>query len=291
MSNKVVTSKYNCLTFLPKNLLVQFGKMANLYFLFMTLLQLVPGLQDFYGAATTLMPLMFVVGVSMIKDALEDNKRSKQDNEENRAIVQCAPRGSSAFINTKSLDVQVGCILKIHENQFFPCDMLMLASSLPKGIAYVETKNLDGETNLKHKQADKAIARLVKSDEDTLRNFNGAVIDCEGPNEFLYKFEGNLTLTDGAKLPIDPDQILLRGSCLRNTQWIVGVCVYSGHETKIMKNGTNSRNKISKIARATNNYIVVTMIFQLVLSIIAATVTSLWTYYRGDWYWYIYPNG
>jgi len=84
MSNKVVTTKYNCLTFLPKNGFTQFAKMANAYFLFMTVLQLVPGLGDFYGAATTLMPLMFVVGVSMIKDAFEDNKRRKQDTEENK---------------------------------------------------------------------------------------------------------------------------------------------------------------------------------------------------------------
>lgn len=82
----VQTTKYTCLSFLPKNLFEQFSKMANAYFLFMTALQLVPGLQDFYGAATTLMPLMFVVGVSMIKDAFEDNKRRKQDNEENRSI-------------------------------------------------------------------------------------------------------------------------------------------------------------------------------------------------------------
>jgi len=60
--------------------------MANAYFLLMTLLQLVPGLKDYYGAATTLMPLLFVAGVSMIKDAFEDNKRRGQDNEENRAV-------------------------------------------------------------------------------------------------------------------------------------------------------------------------------------------------------------
>lgn len=86
MSNKVETTKYSCVTFIPKNMFEQFSKMANAYFLFMTVLQLVPGLQDFYGAATTLMPLTAVVGVSMIKDAFEDNKRRKQDNEENRAI-------------------------------------------------------------------------------------------------------------------------------------------------------------------------------------------------------------
>ena len=77
VSNKVETTKYSCLTFLPKNLFEQFSKMANCYFLIMTALQMMPGLQDFYGAATTLMPLTFVVGVSMIKDAFEDNKRRK----------------------------------------------------------------------------------------------------------------------------------------------------------------------------------------------------------------------
>lgn len=127
--------------------------------------------------------------------------------------------------------------------------MLMVRSSLPKGIAYVETKNLDGETNLKHKQTNKSVLRLANTEEDALKNFNGGVINCEGPNEYLYKFEGNLTLPDGATIPIDPDQVLLRGSCLRNCESILGICIYSGHETKIMKNGTNARVKTSKIAK------------------------------------------
>ena len=59
-------------------------------------------------------------------------------------------------------------------------------------IAYVETKNLDGETNLKHKQANATIRRMAQDEDACLTNFNGSVIDCEGPNEFLYKFEGNI---------------------------------------------------------------------------------------------------
>ena len=115
-----------------------------------------------------------------------------------------------------------------------------------------------------------------------LKNFNDSVMNCEGPNEHLYKFEGNLTLPDGAVIPIDPDQILLRGSCLRNTEWIIGVCIYSGHETKIMKNGTNARAKQSKISAQTNTYIIITMLFQLVLSLVASVITSLWTYFKGE---------
>ena len=87
----------------------------------------------------------------------------------------------------------------------------------------------------------------MKSEEEALTNLNGSEINCEGPNEFLYSFEGNLKLPDGAVIPIDPDQILLRGSCLRNTEWAIGICIYSGHETKIMKNGSNAVPKRSKI--------------------------------------------
>ena len=234
--------------------------MANFYFLFLTLLQCVPGLLDLYGAAVTLMPLTFVVGVSMIKDAFEDNKRRKQDNEENNMRCKCVPRGESELKSIKSLDVQVGCIVKVEDNKFFPCDILMLSSSLPKGVAYVETKNLDGETNLKHKQANASVLRLAPDENMAIRNFNGAVVNCEGPNEYLYKFDGNFTLPDGAVIPIDPDQILLRGSCLKNTEWIIGVCVYSGHETKIMKNGSSATSKTTKIARMTNSYIIITMV-------------------------------
>ena len=64
----------------------------------------------------------------------------------------------------------------------------MINSSLAKGIAFVETKNLDGETNLKQKQANSTISRLCPEDELTLSNLNGSQIDCEGPNASLYKF-------------------------------------------------------------------------------------------------------
>ena len=60
--------------------------MANAYFTFLALLQLVPGLGTVYGAVVTLFPVIFVVILSMIKDGFEDNKRKKQDNEENSSL-------------------------------------------------------------------------------------------------------------------------------------------------------------------------------------------------------------
>jgi len=65
--------------------------------------------------------------------------------------------------------------------------------------------------------AQKAWIPLAADDDNVLLNFNGATVECDPPNEFLYQFNGNMTLPDGTVVPIDPDQVLLRGSKLRNT--------------------------------------------------------------------------
>jgi magnesium-transporting ATPase (P-type) len=64
--------------------------------------------------------------------------------------------------------------------------LLLLNSNLPKGIANVETKSLDGETNLKVKVAQKNLFEMSKTENNVLCNFDGAQIDCGGPDEFLY---------------------------------------------------------------------------------------------------------
>ena len=84
----------------------------------------------------------------------------------------------------------------------------------------------------------------------------GAKIECELPNEHLYKFDGNFVFKDNTKLPLDPDQILLKGSCLRNTEWVLGLCVFTGHDTKIMKNSSAAANKVSKNAKMINTFVI-----------------------------------
>lgn len=98
-----------------------------------------------------LMPLSFVVFVSMIKDIFEDLKRHKSDNIENNLHVLTANPNTGEFELKKWKDIHVGMVVKIRQNESFPADIVLLNSSAPKGICYIETKNLDGETNLKHK--------------------------------------------------------------------------------------------------------------------------------------------
>lgn len=73
------------------------------------------------------------------------------------------------------------------------------------------------------------------SDQEVLENMKGAMIECENPNEMLYRFEGTCFVKDTVA-PLSVDQILLRGSSLRNTEYIYGLVVFTGHETKVMKN-------------------------------------------------------
>jgi hypothetical protein len=93
MNNRITTSRYTCLSFLPKNLFEQFSKMANFYFLMMGLLELWPTISDSNGQPIMLMPLTFVVGVAMIKDLIEDHARKKADSKDNNTLAKCCPRG------------------------------------------------------------------------------------------------------------------------------------------------------------------------------------------------------
>jgi phospholipid-transporting ATPase len=182
---------------LPLNLLLQFSKAANLYFIILLFMELIPQITDSNGPIPGLaLPLSFVVGLSMIKDIYEDIKRHISDNEENNRIAKVVQRIKKhnqqfqQFLSRRWQQIRVGEIVKVLENEYFPCDLLLLNSSLPKGVCYVETKNLDGETNLKHKQAHREIRNLALNDKDILFNFNKGEIECEKENEFLYKFNG-----------------------------------------------------------------------------------------------------
>jgi phospholipid-transporting ATPase len=90
INNKVITSKYNVLTFLPLNIMLQFSKMANFYFLVLLIMELYKPISDSGGKPILALPLGFVISISMVKDIYEDILRHRQDNDENNRKAEVA---------------------------------------------------------------------------------------------------------------------------------------------------------------------------------------------------------
>ena len=99
----------------------------------------------------------------------------------------------------------MGQIVKVYENEYFPCDLILINSSEPNGVCYIETKNLDGETNLKHKKADKVCVSKCLNDQDALMNFNDCEIECDKENEFIYKFNGKIKFSNDLVVGLGED--------------------------------------------------------------------------------------
>lgn len=148
-------------------------------------------------------------------------------------------------------------MLLLKNNEVIPADLVILNTSDEKGTAYVETKNLDGETNLKLKSAQKEVNSLFAS-EAKLADVESEV-QCELPNNAIYNFEGFIRLNN-KKIPLGIDNLLLRGCHLRNTEFVYGVVVYQGHDTKIMRNYANAKYKFSNLETLTNKLILITLI-------------------------------
>uniref|UniRef100_A0A0G4I4Q1 P-type ATPase N-terminal domain-containing protein n=1 Tax=Chromera velia CCMP2878 TaxID=1169474 RepID=A0A0G4I4Q1_9ALVE len=231
--NKIKTSKYTIWTFIPYNLFEQFHNFchevlltqhsfssdqcqegttpfnpkyrfvvsflcvvaANCYFLAMAFLQTIPEISDTNGLPLYLIPLSVVLTISALKSAVEDRKRSKSDREENLRTVLLLDEQEGKFRDALWEELLPGDVVKVREDQFFPADLVVLSCSDEFGICYVETKNLDGETNLKHKASVPELSQMIKNDDDAA-GFR-ATIHFEVPNESLYSFSGGVVLEEG----------------------------------------------------------------------------------------------
>lgn len=281
-SNWVSTTKYNLATFFPKALYEQFRRMANVYFLLACALSLTP--VSPFSASSLIAPLVFVVGVSMVKEAIEDWHRFVQDKEiNNRKVLVHQGDGRFAYVGWKK--VRVGDVVKVEKDNFFPTDLLLLSSSFEDGICYVETMNLDGETNLKLKRSSEYTMDL--DDDQDFASFQAKVI-CEDPNPHLYSFVGKVLIVDHEE-PLGPQQILLRDSKLRNTEYIYGAVIFCGPETKVMQNATPPPSKRSAIEKRMDIIIYILFSVLFFISFVGSIVLGIFTQKRfGNW-WYLKP--
>ncbi|KAH0984837.1 hypothetical protein GBA52_012014 [Prunus armeniaca] len=285
--NYVSTTKYTAANFIPKSLFEQFRRVANIYFLVVACVSFSP-LAPF-KAVSVLAPLLVVIGATMAKEAVEDWRRRKQDIEANNRKVRVYGRNYT-FYETRWKKLRVGDLVKVHKDEYFPADLLLLSSSYDDGICYVETMNLDGETNLKLKHALEVTSHL--QDENSLEKFK-ALIKCEDPNENLYSFVGTLYY-DGKPYPLSLQQMLLRDSKLKNTEYVFGVVVFTGHDTKVMQNATDPPSKRSKIERKMDKIIYILFSTLVVIAFVGSVFFGIDTKrdISGGKYrrWYLRPD-
>lgn len=302
-SNIIITSKYTVLNFLPKNLLEQFQKAANTYFLIVTFImflgnqtRLFKGTINFASNAST---LLFFMLFSAVVAALDDLRRHKADAETNAQLtrrVLVEEDGTSAIVQTDWASVKIGDLLVIMTEEQLPADMICLASSGHEGGCYVSTAQLDGETNLKvkstapvtqeklcghpegespsgHANDEPLLNRAVRE----LSSFSGTVV-AEAPQRSIHNFKGCLRIS-GEEVALGPKELLLRGTMLRNTAWCLGIVVYTGKETRMAMNSRPAPTKVANVERIINQTLFIVVFAQ---SFLALTSAVAFTATRGQ---------
>ncbi|KAN0043355.1 hypothetical protein ACTA71_011007 [Dictyostelium dimigraforme] len=281
--NKISTTKYTPWSFIPKNLYEQFRRAANFYFLVIAVIQLIPGISP-VNAYTTWIPLIFVLAVTAVKEGIEDIKRNLSDKTVNNLDCRVLRNGKFEIVPWK--EVKVGDICQVNKGERFPADLVVLNTSEQHGVCYIETSNLDGETNLKQRQAIPQTFEILRSEED-LAHFRGN-IECEHPNNVIYVYNGAIQMTDDSqKHPLNNTQTLLRGCVLRNTEWVYGAVVYTGEDTKLMQNSTDAPSKRSTLEKLVNRALINLFIIMFVVCVVGMIVSVILTSTNIDKQWYL----
>eukprot|EP01083_Nonionella_stella_P255963 877860_1 len=246
---------------------------ANFYFLIIAILSLTPVSPK--PPVVSVAPLVFVLSVSAIKEAIEDYQRHKLDEEMNNTPVEHFNTATGKFEAVPWKAVAVGDVIRVTEaSDAFPADIILLQSSFPQGMCNIETSNLDGETNLKIKQALGQTWEIACSangnDYPTLIE---GFLESESPNPRMDSnaWKGNIFVrqkdsSDELKgTAIGMNQLLLRGCTLRNTEWIIGLVVFTGTETKLLLNSRETPFKRSNVERIVDKALYILFIIQTFL--------------------------
>ncbi|KAG6908584.1 hypothetical protein DXG01_004071 [Tephrocybe rancida] len=368
-TNQVLTSKYTIITFLPRNLLEQFRRVANIFFLAIAILQFFNKFSTI-SPGLVILPLLIVLAITAAKDGYEDVKRHQSDRRVNHTPVRILTGGGWVNPNAMSKknrtfvrgliptgnrtkakkgqlvndpknpglvqsagtgrtqtevehtdneyddthddssqghgpslfghhshqtrahwrraiweDVRVGDFVKIKDHEPFPADILICATSEDENVAFVETKNLDGETNLKSRNACATLTHL-RSAADCADTRNRFRIEADRPDVNMYKLSAALKLDSkdeaerekgigGETHPIDMQMTLLRGTVLRNTAWVIGIVMYTGEDTRIVMNSGRTPSKRSKVERQMNPQVFINLIILAIMAIVCGIVDSV----------------
>ena len=171
-----------------------------------------------------------------------------------------------------SKTLQCGEIILVYENKSIPADMILIDSGFGEGICYVETSSLDGEKTLKLKVANKYTQGFISSEISVNKGIEKSIqpndftfdgfIKINAPNIDLNYINGTIHskfIKDSKVIEedinISTNEFLLKGSIFKNTNWIIGIVVYTGMNNKIILNSRKPRLKMSKVEKSLNYYL------------------------------------
>lgn len=288
---------------LPRAILEQFRRLSNFYFLIVAVVSFIPDISPSSPITTTL-PLLVVVGFGLARDIWEDFNRRRDDLAINsrpvllwRAAqplqahqpVSANPHAAAFFAHHPTLlpdkhvlvpsrALAVGDVVLVRRDEPFPADLLLLHAP-HQPLCYVSTANLDGESNLKR--------RTVPNGLDTRQlKLDGVKVIAPPPTDDLYAFDAVLDVGNGTQ-PLGPDNLLLRGSILRNTDFVYGLVLYNGGDTKLARNMRDPPSKLGGIERMMNRVVVGLFIILTLVTVVVALVAGIWQGRRGEGQWYM----
>lgn len=283
-SNKISNTKYNLFNFIPKNLWEQFSRFMNKYFLLIAVLQLWPLITP-VSPVSTWGPLIVIFSVSATKEAWDDYGRYCSDKEFNDKIVWVVKNGVKTQIQAQ--EIEVGDLVWLLENDEIPCDLVLLGTSESMGLCYIETSAMDGETDLKTRVIPKPCAGLTS---EQLLNLKG-VIECSEPDRDILRFDARLRLfppfADNDFCPLNIKNTVLQSCYIRNTEWICGVAVYTGNETKLGMSKGIAEPKLTAADAMLDKLTTAIFIFQIVVVLILGVAGNIWNDYEKDKIWYL----
>ncbi|CAI2170053.1 12394_t:CDS:2 [Funneliformis geosporum] len=299
VTNKVITSKYNIFIVLQ-----WFPEFATI------------------EPVVAALPMFIILGITAIKDAFEDFKRHVTDRSVNHRktwtlgnwynvnhvdgtsnsstslfskkvdINKPEERKSPDWKQTRFMNVRVGDFIKLRNDDFIPADIIILSTSEPNSLCYVETKNLDGETNLKIRSSVPETDHLTTPEDCANIQF---YVDSEPPTTNLFSYNATLVFSKGLpdrprsrsgsmKIPVNLNSILLRGCVLKNTEWVIGLVVFTGTDTKLSLNSGATPSKRSLIEKKMNPQVLANLTIMAILCSLCAIGSKIWEthYFRMD---------
>ncbi|XP_011628910.1 phospholipid-transporting ATPase 2 isoform X2 [Amborella trichopoda] len=255
--NRISNRKYTLLNFLPKNLWEQFSRFMNKYFLLIACLQLWPLITP-VNPASTWGPLIFIFAVSATKEAWDDYNRYLSDKQANEKEVWVVKQGTRTRVQAQN--IRVGNIVWLRENDEVPCDLVLIGTSDPQGVCFVE-----------------------------------GVIECPYPDKDIRRFDANIRLfppfIENDLCPLTINNTLLQSCYLRNTEWACGVAVYTGNETKLGMSRGIPEPKLTAVDAMIDKLTGAIFLFQLVVVIVLGIAGNVWKDTEARKKWYVqYPN-